>query len=72
MLKKAYKYVIKKTTESAIGKIVRYSFCSLFFMFPGTAISTVGISGVIMTGIVLHSGIIEYTTGKIISKKIEN
>jgi len=67
MLKKIGKYIVKKATSNVVGKTVKYVFWGLVMMFPGTMLSTVGVTGIVATGVAVHSGIVEYSTSKIIS-----
>ena len=71
MFKKIGKYIAKKVTKSVIGKAVKYGFWTLLFMFPGTAVGAVGVTGVAVGAGVVHSGIIEYSASSLICKNLE-
>ena len=71
IIKKTGKYIIKKVSKSAVGKAVRWGFWgALCFFGPTSVIGAVGIQGLIVGAIVTHSGIIEYSTGKVIESKV--
>lgn len=71
MFKKVGKYVAEKITQSAIGQGVKWGFWTILFMFPGTIITTVGVTGVVAAAATVHSGLIEYGATKMISRKLE-
>ena len=70
MLKEIGKYITKKLTGTAVGKVAKWGFWGLLFACPGTMIGTVGVTGIVVAGATVHSGIVEYTASKIIEKKI--
>ena len=72
MLKKVGKYVVGKVTKSVVGKAVKWGFWTVLLMFPGTALATVGVTGVVVGAATVHSGIIEYGASALICKKLEN
>lgn len=69
--KKGGKWVIKKISKSAVGRAAKYAFWGILaFYGPGPVIATVGIRGLLVAGMAAHSGIVEYTAGKIVDKTI--
>ena len=68
MIVNTSKYLFKKITSKGLGKVARWGFVSVLAFFgPGAVVGVVGLEGLIITGIVTHSGLIEYTTEKLIS-----
>ena len=72
MFKRFGKYVSKKVTQSVVGKVVKWGFWSLVFMFPGTLVTTVGVSGIVVAAATVHSGVIEYTASSLVAKGLDN
>ena len=68
MISRIKKYVSQKITESLVGKAVKWGFWSALFMFPGTMVGTVGVSGIVVAAATVHSGIVEYTASSLICK----
>ena len=60
MFKEIGKSVAKRLTGNLVGKVARYGFWGLLFTVPGPIIGAVGVTGVAVTGIVVHSGLVEY------------
>ena len=71
MFKRIGKYISKKVTQSVVGKVVKWGFWSLVFMFPGTLVTTVGVSGIVVAAATVHSGVIEYGASSLIAKGID-
>ena len=70
-MKRIGSYIVQKVTSSAVGKVIRASFWGLLCLLgPGAVISTVGVTGVAVGAAVVHSGLIEYSAGKVVSKKL--
>ncbi len=67
------KYVFKKISKSVIGRGAKWAFWGIVcFYGPGPIIAAVGINALIVGAAVTHSGIIEYSTGKLIDKTIDD
>ena len=60
MFKKIGKYAAKRLTGNLVGKVVRYGFWGLLFTAPGPMVAAVGVTGVAVSAIVVHSGLVEY------------
>ena len=71
ILKNTSKYIFKKISKTAVGRGARWAFWSLLFLYPATAVTTVGVSGIMAGAAFAHSGIIEYSAGKVIDKAIK-
>lgn len=66
MLTQIKNYVITKVTHMAVGRLVKWGFWSAVLFAPVTVVSTVGLPVLTITAITVHSGLIEYTTTKLI------
>jgi hypothetical protein len=66
MFRKTGKYIAEKVTQSVIGRAVKWGFWSLVVLCPGSLISTVGIQGLAMAAVTVHSGLVEYSASKLI------
>lgn len=71
MLTQIKNYVITKVTHMAVGRLVKWGFWSAVLFAPITVVSTVGIPILAVTALTVHSGIIEYTTTKLIYSSTE-
>lgn len=60
------KYIGEKITKSVVGRIIKYSFYTLVLTLPGPLIATIGVTGVAISAVTVHSGILEYGVSKII------
>ena len=71
LIKRSGKYIVKKISKSAVGRAVKYCFWGILcFYGPTSVIGVVGIQGLIAGAVVTHSGVIEYSAGKIIDKTL--
>lgn len=69
MFKEAGKFLFKMVGGKQIGKVVRWGFVSMMFLWgPGPVIALVGIEGLIGLSVVTQSGLIEYAGDKIVKK----
>jgi len=67
MIKSFGKYIVSKISGSIVGKVLKYSlWSSLFFFGPGAVVATVGVPTLAVVAITAHSGIVEYSAGKVI------
>ena len=71
MLHRVKRFLVKKATQSAVGKAVRWGFWSLLIFCPGAMLTTVGVSGLVVTAATVHSGVIEYGASTLLAKKME-
>jgi len=66
-VKKSGKYIVKKISKSAVGRAFKYAFWgTLCFYGPTSVIGIVGIQGLIAGAAITHSGLVEYSAGKMI------
>ena len=71
MFRGAGKYIVGKLSSSMAGKAVKYSFWGLICFFgPVAVVSTVGVPGLALAAVTVHSGLIEYGTQKAVNKII--
>ena len=71
MLTQIKNYLITKVTHMAVGRFVKWGFWSVVLFAPVTVVSTVGVPVLAVTALTVHSGIIEYTTTKLIYSSTE-
>lgn len=63
------KYLLKIVGSKYISKAARWGFVSVLCLVgPGPIIAVVGIEGLVITGVITQSGIIEYASSKVIRK----
>ena len=70
MFKKIGKYIVQKISGNLMGRLARWGFWGLVITFPGPAVSAIGVSGLTVALITVHSGIVEYGTSSIISRSV--
>jgi len=71
-MKKVGKYLTAKVAGSVVGKVVKYGFYSILMFFgPTSVIGVVGIAGLAVSGLIVHSGAIEYGTNKAVQKLLD-
>ena len=68
MFKRFGKYIIGKVSGSVIGRVVKWGFWPAIYLV-GPA--TIGIQGIAVAAIVVHSGIVEYTASKAVDKAVD-
>jgi len=69
MLKRIGKYIIGKVTGSAVGKAAKWGFwSSVLFFGPAPIIGAIGIPGLAVAAVAVHSGVLEYTATKTVDK----
>ena len=69
--KRSGKYVVKKVSKSAVGKAVKWAFWGIVcFYGPMAVIGTIGVNGLLISAAAAHSGLAEYSAGKIIDRNI--
>ena len=71
MLKGIKNYVVQKVSNMVVGRLVKWGFWSVVLFAPVTVVSTVGVPVLAVTALTVHSGIIEYTTTKLIYSSTE-
>jgi hypothetical protein len=72
MFKRVGKYIAKKITNTMVGKALRWGFWSVILICPVAIVGTVGVPALAVTAIVVHSGVIEYTTTSLIFAQVES
>ena len=71
MLKNIGKSLTSSISGSLVGKAVKWGFWTTLVLFgPGTVVAAIGVQSVMIVGIAAHSGLVEYTTSKIIDYKL--
>lgn len=71
MFKRVGKYIAKKITNTMVGKALRWGFWSVILICPIAIVGTVGVPALAVTAIVVHSGVIEYTTTSLIFAQVK-
>ena len=69
MLKSFGKYIIGKVSGSMVGRAAKWGFwSSILFFGPIPVIGAVGIPGLAVAAVTVHSGVLEYTATKTVNK----
>lgn len=69
MLKKFGKYIVGKLSGTVVGRVAKWGFwSSVVFFGPAPIIGAIGIPGLAVAAITVHSGVLEYTATKTVDK----
>ena len=69
MFKTTGKFLFKLVGGKHIGKVVRWGFMSMMFLWgPGPVIALVGVEGLIGISVITQTGLLEYAGDKIVKK----